>query len=223
MTDDHPAIPYDRVPRPEPARDDEVDVLIGRLIDGEATTADRTRFDGLAAREPRLWRDLALRHQDMPRLADAFELEAGAAAEAELPSTRSGRRRAGGVRWGLAVSGWAALLLVGIGWIVTAVGRPPVSVPPTGIPTAEPGAAALSADEHFDRYLAAQNVLGEYEPLVLEVKEMTDGRVAVRYMRRIEEVAIVDSLEDLPVSDDGHLTVPPAELRHTVPAERSPD
>ena len=48
----------------------EVEILITRLVDGEGTEEDRLRFDHLAASEPTLWRQLALRQQDMTLLAE---------------------------------------------------------------------------------------------------------------------------------------------------------
>jgi hypothetical protein len=45
------------------------------------------------------------------------------------------------------------------------------------------------------------------------VQVLPDGRKAVRYIRRIEEVLFLPPDQDVPVDDDGILTKPPSELR----------
>jgi len=53
----------------------------------------------------------------------------------------------------------------------------------------------------------------EMPPTMLEVQVLSDGRKAVRYIRRIDEVVFLPPDEDVPVDDTGNLTKPPSELR----------
>ena len=64
-------------------------------------------------------------------------------------------------------------------------------------------ASTVSPEEHYQSYLSAPYVLGDMNPEVLEVQEMSDGRVAVHFVRRIEEVAFLDPQGELPVDDSG--------------------
>src|SRR5688572_21853643 len=112
----------------------ELDVLIGRIVDGEASPAQRQHFESLASVDSALWRRLALRQQDMAMLAVHVEPALNAAEKIELPVAA-----AGGVAgpaadastdpaaaplllsaakgpWWMAVSGWAALIALATAW-----------------------------------------------------------------------------------------------------------
>ena len=186
---------------------DEADVLIGRLIDGEASTTDRLRFDDLAAGRPSLWRRLALRQEESVILTAAVAEATHAAARRELP------RRwlvPNGVSWTLALSGWAAVIIVAVSWGVVALSNGDVN--PTVIEARD-----ISPEEHYRHYMSAPYVLGDMQPQVLEVEELSDGRVAVHFVRRIEEVAFLDPNRELPVDDSGELTSDPTRLRDSEP------
>ncbi len=106
----------DTSPAHDPAPDDvaEADVLIGRIIDLEATGEDQQRFEQLAAADPSLWRALATRQQDMAVLAERVTEETSSANGVELPVV-SPRRRAS---WALAYTGWAAVLVIVAVWAI---------------------------------------------------------------------------------------------------------
>ena len=53
----------------------DADILIGRVVDGEADEQDLADFERLAADDPRLWRAVALRQQDMASLSDVVDHE----------------------------------------------------------------------------------------------------------------------------------------------------
>jgi hypothetical protein len=95
-----------------------------------------------------------------------------------------------------------------------------VTTPRAGLTAA---AASLSPEEHYARYRSAPYVLGEMPPEVLQVDEMTDGRVAVHFMRRIEEVAFLDPTQPLPVDENGELTRDPIRLRTSEPKLHLPN
>ena len=75
------------------------------------------------------------------------------------------------------------------------------------------GAAEGDAEDHFSQYLRAPYVIGEYQPTLLEVKELKDGRIVLRYLRRIGEVAVFDSASEVPISADGSLQFSPSDFR----------
>ncbi|MCH8315374.1 MAG: hypothetical protein IIA64_05325, partial [Planctomycetes bacterium] len=77
----------DTSPGHDPSPDDavEADVLIGRIIDLEATAEDQQRFEQLATADPSLWRALATRQQDMAVLAERVTEETSSANGVELP------------------------------------------------------------------------------------------------------------------------------------------
>ncbi len=75
----------------------------------------------------------------------------------------------------------------------------------------------ISPEEHYRHYMSAPYVLGDMQPQVLEVEELSDGRVAVHFVRRIEEVAFLDPNRELPVDDSGELTSDPTRLRDSEP------
>ncbi|MEM7229738.1 MAG: hypothetical protein AAF432_13080 [Planctomycetota bacterium] len=145
----------------------EVDIIIGRLIDGEATDADRARFERLAALEPAAWRRLALQQADRDHLARAYERATAAGTDVELP-VRAAPRRIGS-SWSAAAA-WAAVVVLALAWFATAQ-RDDIVTP----------------DEALARYREAPFIENEFEPLILETKEFEDGSIGVRFMRRFEE------------------------------------
>jgi hypothetical protein len=201
-----------------------IDRLVGRMVDGEAGGDDHARFREMAEDDPQLWRRLAEAQETQRALVSGFEATIASALEADLPEARRARR---GLRPGWLVAtgiGWAAAVALGLGWISSMSSAPP----------RDPGVKHVDAelqvpaplrdpDQLMAEYLAAPNVIGELEPIVLELEEMSDGRTAVRYMRRIEEVVFIDAGEEIPVqgdpaSDVGYLTEDPADLRGSGPS-----
>jgi hypothetical protein len=202
--------------RPEEER--ELDVLINRMIDGEVSEADRRRFDELAASKPGLWRRLALRQQDMALLSEQVGEATAGALHTDLPHRWLLPRR---LSWPLALAGWAAVLIVAMTWSLSAlVDRGLSPMRPGTIPVQN---GQLTAEEHLQRYLDAPYVLGDLQPAVLEVEPLSDGRVAVHFVRRIEEVAFLDPDRQLPVDEDGELTKDPIRLRESEPAVGLPN
>ena len=198
----------DTSPGHDPAPDDavEADVLIGRIIDLEATGEDQQRFEQLAAADPSLWRALATRQQDMAVLAERVTEETSSANGVELPVV-SPRRH---VPWALAYTGWAAVLLIGAVWAILP-SQPPI---PLGVQT---------ADEHFEEYLEAPFVQVELDPIFMDWERIDDEWIRIYIMRRIEETIVTRRpLEELR-DEDGKLTVSPAELRKESPPPSVPN
>lgn len=196
-----------------PEEESELDVLINRVIDGEVSKADRRRFDDLAASDPDLWRRLALRQQDMALLADQVGEATVGALHTDLPHRWLLPRR---LSWPLALAGWAAVLIIALSWSLSALVDRDLS-PMRGAGPIPVQNGHLTAEEHLQRYLDAPYVLGDLQPTVLEVEPLSDGRVAVHFVRRIEEVAFLDPDRQLPVDEDGELTKDPIRLRESEP------
>ena len=75
---------------------------------------------------------------------------------------------------------------------------------------------------HYARYREAPYVIGEMQPVVMEVEPLSDGRIAVHFVRRIEEVALLDPTAQLPVDENGELTRDLTTLRESEPEVQMP-
>src|SRR5262245_49734401 len=141
---------------PRPAGDDPdpvlgTEVLIGRMLDAEASEADRRRFDSMAMTDPSLWKRLALSQQDQMLLTSRVERELNAVDQIDLPArgvelagTLAGDERdvghlrelnpspGGRVTWLAAVSGWAAVITVAALWGVMSLQNGPINRSPNG-------------------------------------------------------------------------------------------
>ena len=204
---------HDDKPRHQDELAAETDLSIGRIIsrmiDGESTDADVEVFERRAAAEPTLWRQYALEQRDMEMLTKGVRdaTAAGAAVDLDHASSNGGPLRGflpGNLTWTLTFSGWAAMIIVGLTWGITAFSLRPEAKPQV-TPTMMPFVQQYTSEEHFQRYLDAPYVLGDMQPVVMEVKELSDGRVAVHFVRRSEEVLFLDVDAALPVDENGEL------------------
>lgn len=212
-----------------PADELDLERLLSRIIDGECTPDDSRALAELAQSDPTIWKRLAMRQHDMAVLtakvnqtlqrADMIDLPAPQIRAAEDNSTRATAHRA---NWWLAISGWAAMIVVVAGWSIWMANnnRPTVSkrVMPAGGST-----TILSPDEHLQEYLNAPFVVSVLPPTLLEVQEEPDGRKLLHILRRIEEIVIMDADVEVPVDEKGVLTKPPSEMREPVPSRSQPD
>jgi hypothetical protein len=178
---------------------DRRDMLISRVIDGEAGESDWHALRTLAEADPAVWGELTetqRQHEALSGLVD----EVGALAEhveipeGELmtPTERFERRMASVRAWG----GWAAAAAVLLVWFT---GLPaPTGRGPAG-PTAGLGPSSEIADMGFDGALAryldegkrSGRVLGQVpERVVLETRPAGEG-LEVVYLRQIVERELV--------------------------------
>ena len=203
------------------------EILLGRLVDGEASDADRAAFEEAAAQDPGLWRELARAHELAADLTAAVAAEVAAIGHIPLPvaerspateldpaaeleraraATLTNRSRAGddGVL--------RKLLLVG-GWLAAAAALAFALV--TSLPqlrgTGEARLTNVDPDLLLDAYREAEWVEGELLPMIMGVEELPNGKLRIRYMRRIEETGVFDGSEP-PEDEAGQLTVDPATL-----------
>jgi hypothetical protein len=191
----------------------EADTLIGRIIDREATPRDCEQFEHLASVDPVLWRALALRHLDMAMLSDRVSEQTDAADRVYVRSGWPPRRT---LNLFLAVSGWAAVLVLAVWWALVVAGPGDVDPADSRVQSiAEPPAALrkLTPDEHRRLYLQADYVLGELDPILLDTEELADGRHRLRFIRRIEEYVDIDAPPSEVTDESGRLKVDPAQLR----------
>ena len=181
------------------------DVLISRMIDGEASAADRERFEASADGNPVLWRDLALHLIDARQLEQEFDAAVAPAVAVELP--RAGVARGSGPVWRtLAGLGWAAALILAVAW--AALPRDRGLVGSDARPALSP-VEALTPGEHLQRYLATSPlVIEELPPTLLQVTPLPEGGKQVNYLRRIEESGYLEPGEELSVNELGHLLSP---------------
>jgi hypothetical protein len=185
------------------------EILMGRMIDGQATEGEHSRFRDMADAHPDLWRRLALSSVQARRLEEAFDAAADKALRVELPDAP--RAWMGALmRRSIATAGWAAAVLLAVAWIA---GRPAPS--PSGTMVSAP-AGGLTPAEHLQRYLDSPRVVGELAPILLDTTVRDDGWIEVRFLRRIEEVDLFEPDRVPAVEDLGRLpraapaTAPPA-------------
>ena len=90
----------------------EAELLISRLVDGEASDADRARFDALAAEDSVLPQALVRQQQAMEKLADALDADLSALEHIGLPDPARSLGGASVFRFWPAYLGWAAALVL---------------------------------------------------------------------------------------------------------------
>ncbi len=171
------------------------DVLLSRVLDGEASPEDWQAFKALAARDQSVWHELAEAQQDLAELGHAVSEAVAIADSIDLPIEEH-------LGEGLAVR--ARRLATWGGWLAAAVVALAAML---GNPNSSPVAGAqqaglltgLSPDEalraYFDKGREEGRVVGEMpERVVVQAEPTDEGRYEVLYIRQIVERAIVDDL-----------------------------
>jgi len=188
------------------------EILIGRIVDGEALPVDRARFDDLASANLVLWKMLALRQQDAAALTTRFERQTASVEKIELPQRSLAFNRTGRSPWLLAVSGWAAVIVVAVLWGMQHAANLRERDARRTTDTFDP-TKVVSPDDYLRLYKSAPFVMGEWPPTLLASEKLSDGRTFIRMLRRIEETHYLDADKPVPVEADGRLTIPPDEIR----------
>ena len=192
--------------------EDRRDILVARVVDGEATSEDWRELRTIAADDQAIWAEIA-EQQDLKReLDDAVEDAISVAERVALPmhehaSVAPNRR----VRLALAAGGWLAAASVGIAWIAGMT--PSVTTLPTtdsGLRTAGIASPINTASEALAKYLElgkqSGEVIGELPTsLVIERTPNEDGGYDVIYLRQIVEKTTVDGVYQ-PATDDAGQT-----------------
>lgn len=194
--------PYDR---------QDPEVLISRIVDGEATPEDWNAFHLQANREPSLWRELAEAQQMHAELGEEVGVAlrvsnlVDAPTQSEIERRFHNRIRLVGV-WG----GWLAAACIGLMW-VNNTQMAPTSSQPGSTAGAIPLSLGDTLNDYLDRGKQDGRVLGELPEKVLvsatpvtgpDGKAIGSGYVVV-YLRQILERVEVKDLYQLGVDDAG--------------------
>lgn len=190
----------------EPTRED---VLIGRVVDGEASTADWEALDALAATDPGIWERLGRAQRIHARLERDVEDSIAIAELIDLPrehiaaASLSFRFRQ--------YAGWAAAAALGVALLgslgLNLVTRP--TGPGMNAGFTPVSAQPLSPDEALDQYvrtgLASGRVLGEMPAMLVETRPAPQGAgQEVLYVRQILERKFVTDVTVVSVETDEH-------------------
>lgn len=220
--DDHTAT------RPPTA--DERDLLVSRVVDGEADPADWARLREIAGTDGSVWAQIAETQADHESLRDAVVAAIDEAGDIELPDAISVHGDHGGVQrridavrsWG----GWAAAAAILLVW---ATGIPGLQsgngnasgTNVAGIAGPKTIPASFTPEELRDQYVQRGQqqglVVGELpEPVVIEARALPDGSgVEVFTMRQIIERQIVKDIYRSTRDEAGN--VAPVAIRVTEP------
>lgn len=206
-----------------------IDVLIARVVDGEATQVEWDRLCLEAQRQPALWRELAESQREQSALVAAVGRVLAAADEVEAPAHELGtiqfhRRVRSFASWG----GWAVAALVALAAIGPRLGfmsstGPTAGVPGNLMPVADsdlllrdPAPKDVLA-AYYNRGMQRGTVLGEMpERVLIGTRPVANGKgVEVVYIRQIMEREVVPGLYRLGTDEAGRPTPIRAEIQYT--------
>lgn len=195
---------------------DRRDILVARVVDGEATSEDWRELRTIAAKDQAIWAELA-EQQDLRRELDVAVDQAVSVAErVALPMHEhvsvAPRSR---MRLALTAGGWLAAASVLVAWTVGTVPTNTLSALPAdqtmtaGIPN-----PINTASDALARYMElgkeSGDVIGELPTsLVLERTPTDDGRYEVVYLRQIVERTYVDDIYQTATADTGQTFIVP--------------
>ncbi len=187
------------------------DILIGRVVDGEAAPNDWIELEQLAARDAGVWRRLAVAQREQASLCAGFEEAIEVADRVEIPHHAVHAAHSFNMRW-RAWSGWAAAAAVALVWATTQG-----LLPNNGAAGGQQAniAGNLSPDEAFNEYLTTGmeegRVLGELPSIMVDSSPAEDGDgIDVTIMRRIIEVKRVKGAFSIGVDENGEVRLAPA-------------
>lgn len=200
--------------------EERLEILIGRVVDDEASAADWGELESLAADDASVWRRLALARREHDALRAGFEHVAATAdrIEAEAPGPALATvRPLRSARFG-AWSGWAAAAALGLAWLGisgfnTARHHPAASFDGQS-EVAAVSPTSFTADEMLDQYMARGMregwVLGELPKVMVETRPADEGdRYEVHFIRQIYERAYVDHFYEEGVDELGRARLVP--------------
>lgn len=192
------------------------EILIGRVVDNEATPAEWNELEALAAHDGAVWARLARTQRDADALRAGFELVAAGAEEADSADRVAGAAHAMSIRlrsW----TGWAAAAAIALAWVGLR------GVLQTGGQT-RPGAEVagiLTPDEALQRYLSEGEkegrVVGQLPKQMLDVRTNAKGEREVVYIRAICEVAPFDRMYHFVQDEHGRPVIAPVPASQMTP------
>lgn len=185
------------------------DVLLSRVLDGEASPEDWQAFKALAATDPAVWHELAAAQQDLADLSLAVGAAVARADSVDLPIEQHlGDRLTARVRQVVTWGGWLAAAGVTLAALTGAMG----SAGGSGGGVQAAGFGAISTPEdalraYFEKGQQAGQVVGEVpERVVVRTEPMPNGAgFEVIYLRQIMERAVVPDLYRLGADELGQV------------------
>jgi hypothetical protein len=180
-------------------------LLMSRVVDGDATKAQWDELTALASRDPTVWRRLAETLRDHSSFSRAVNAEVSVAETVPLPLHRQAPAMltveprteafAHVGRW----SGWAVAAIVGIAWLawifnIADTGRSFDATAPAVNVAGMPAADLLQA--YLDRGRAEELVIGEVpDRILINTQPAGTGQgYELVYLRQILERAVVPDL-----------------------------
>lgn len=202
--------------RPEDPRDD---ILINRVVDGEATPADWTELDVVAERDPAVWARLAEAQRAQASLQRGVEDALTVAELVDLPHPSVRLERAWNSRlrlWG----GWMVAAVVALAWIGNFAQlrelRHSGSVSGSDLGLSA-GVSTLSTDQLLEAYMssgkAQGRVVGEMPMVMLETVPTADGKAQITFVRPLVERVVVDQVYEVGQTDAGEAVPVPSNWR----------
>lgn len=193
-TDNHPMERY------EPTRED---VLIGRVVDGEATPSDWGELEGIARADGSLWQRLAQSQRAHARLERAVEDEIAITELIELPEPPSvvASFKSRWQSWG----GWVAAAALGLAWL--GAGNGPLAMRSPGQSPGSTATFAPSLDGMWQQYINSgkQNdrVINEMPLQLVDSRDLGEGRgYEMIYVRPVLEKKVVTDVRLMRVVKD---------------------
>jgi hypothetical protein len=195
------------------------ELLISRIVDGEATPRDWSEFRLQAEREASLWRDLAEAQRMQGDLGDEVAAALSVVNQVDVPvHTEMVRRLSGRIRmvgmWG----GWLAAACVGLMWANgERAGMEQNGPSQAGMANLTP---ARALQEYLNKGQTEGKVIGELpEKVLVQARPMTEGNglditgYEVVYVRQILERTTVKDLYRFGKDEAGDLRPIPVQIR----------
>lgn len=199
------------------AEDPRDDILINRVVDGEATPADWAELDVVAQRDPTIWARLAEAQRAQASLQRAVEDALTVAELVDLPHPSERLEQTWNRRvrvWG----GWLVAAVVAIAWVgnfaqIRALQRDRAG----DVGQISAGIGSLPSDQLLEAYMqtgkAEGRVVGEMPMVMLETVPTADGRSQITFVRPVVERVIVDRVYEVGRTDSGQPVPVPATSR----------
>lgn len=206
--------------------DERTDILISRVVDGVASSADLTELEGLASSRPGVWRELAMAQRDQALLSQEMARSISLADVVGLPKEIETHREAisPASRWKKAGvwGGWAAAAVMALAFVD---GRTQNNTNQASlIPSMSVLKDGLTADQAWELYEATgsreQRLIGVMpERVLIEATPSEDGKsVRMVFVRQLVETRTVDQLYQRSTSEAGERCLVPAMLPTVAPA-----
>lgn len=184
-----------------------IEILIGRVVDSEASSSDWRELEELADADPRLWGRLARAQRSHARLTDAVEDELAITELIDLPAPEPIRLSFAErvQRW----SGWALAAALCMAWLLSQNASNQNAVQNrAGIPGgfAPVVVTESTPDDAWNNYIEtarlANSFVTELPPLLVSSTPLPGGSQEVFFVRRSLERATMTGMAQVRVSQD---------------------